>query len=99
MKANVLSMFGALLPMEELPLPREVDLLIMLRRSLPTDIGLRLRFGRLLAGVCRPLSVMVRYRAGAKTGLGPKAEGTLTLPSIGVRRSAKSSSKIVAPTE
>ena len=42
---------------------------------------------------------MVRYRTGAKAELGPKAEGTLTLPSIGVRRSAKSSSKIVAPTE
>jgi hypothetical protein len=44
-------------------------------------------------------SRMVRYRTGAKAELGPNADGTLTLPSIGVRRSAKSTSKIVGPTE
>ncbi|NCO91649.1 MAG: hypothetical protein COZ06_39090 [Armatimonadetes bacterium CG_4_10_14_3_um_filter_66_18] len=42
---------------------------------------------------------MVRYRAGAKAELGPNAEGTVTLPKLSAKRSSKSSSTIVPPTE
>jgi hypothetical protein len=43
--------------------------------------------------------VMVRYRAGVKAELGPNAEATVTLPKLTTRRSSRSSSTIVPPTE